>query len=174
MTIEKTKPELKEDTIDLFKKTPEPGYRGRPGDKKIVSRNGSFVKERTRAEYDRLWKRFEKHHAREYCEKMGYSLQDIERIGRDKFIDAHDWRKVTDIEKWKTDMINIVICAHCNSEFTTYQIDTAICGNCKKHYDMVRFAEFCEANEKDSPGISPGIRTAFVFNDVFREKFLKQ
>jgi Zn ribbon nucleic-acid-binding protein len=150
------------------------GYLGKLGDAGITKKNGMIIHRRTSSDYRKLWDWFMKNEADNYCATMGYSVEVIKMIGYKKFIDIHDWSTIEDIKKWKTDAVHIIPCIHCGAEFTTYEMDLGLCDHCKPHYNLKRFGEMCAANEEVEPGISYGLRTAFVYRPEFREMYLKK
>lgn len=138
---------------------------------KFINIDGNIVKKKSQKSYDKLYTEFKKNHAEEYCETLGMSLEDIERIGYKKFIDAHDWRKISDISKWRTDAVHIIVCQSCKNEFATYELDLGLCKKCKPFFDLSLFADHCNLSEKESRGSSYGLRAAFVYQGEFRENY---
>lgn len=150
------------------------GYLGKNGDKDIVKKNGMLLHKRTRKDYNEIWNYFLEKEAEEYCEKLGYSIKTIEKIGYKKFIDANDWRDINDISKWKTDRVHIIPCIHCKNEFTTFELDLGLCKSCTSNYDLKSFSEKINEAEKNDAGSSFNLITNFVYNDMFRNTFLKK
>lgn len=157
--------------VDVVPKAP--GYLGKLGDKGILIKAGKVVHKRTAKEYKTLWKYFLENEASDYFNTMGYTQKIVEKIGYHKFIDAHDWTSINDIQKWRTDVVHIIPCAHCGKEFATYELDLGLCDACKELYDLKRFHETCLANEAQEPGISYGLRAAFAFDETFRGFYIR-
>jgi predicted metal-dependent phosphoesterase TrpH len=153
---------------------PKPaGYLGKLGGKGIIEKDGMILHNRANSDYDELFHYFLKNEAEDYFREMGYSKEDVIRIGYKNFIDAHDWSTIEDIKKWRTDAVHIIPCVHCKKEFATYELDFGLCKKCTNLYDMQKFAKTCAANEAKDPGISYGMRAAFAFHKSFRECYLK-
>ncbi|MDF2841728.1 MAG: hypothetical protein K0R00_154 [Herbinix sp.] len=148
------------------------GHLGKLGEKDIIKKGNLVIHKRNNSSYRKLWAYFLDSEGDEYFKTMGYTKEDIIRIGYKKFIDAHDWMTIEDIKKWKTDAVHIIPCVHCGDEFVTYELDMGLCDECKKFYDMERFALTCQLNELQEPGISFAIITGFVYDNLFRETFL--
>jgi hypothetical protein len=136
-----------------------------------IKKDGKVLRKRTRKDYDRLWLLFKTTQLKDFQETMKYGEGQIKKIGIKKFINTMDWYFDNDVSKWKTDVIHIIPCVHCGLEFTTYENDLGLCPKCKSAYDLERFAQTCTTNEVEQPGISYGLRVAFVYDAEFRNNY---
>lgn len=117
-----------------------------------------------------------KEHAKEFEERMGYGLEDIERIGVDKFIKSMDWTRREQVLSWKTDKAHIIPCIECNSEFAVFEIDFGLCKECQKKYDLREIQKFLEISSKTKSYDEYTLDIASIMqSQYFREQhFLKK
>ena len=128
----------------------------------------------SKEEYSKIWNSFNETEKDDFRAKMGYGKRTIKRIGRKQFIDFMGFRNEADVTRWRTDTVHVIPCTHCNSAFTTFELDYGLCPNCKQAYDMNRFFETCSANEKVDPGSASALRVMFAYDGSFRRKYLKK
>lgn len=121
--------------------------------------------------YDEVWAEFTKEeYADDFKAYMGYGIDEILKIGKEKFLKAVDWSiKHVKNYQWRKDAVKVIICGECKNEFTTYQMDFGLCDTCKKEFDMERFYSSLEAMEKANPGSSPAEAMMFTFYEDYRE-----
>lgn len=100
---------------------------------------GKLIHKRTAQQTLHLWNVFKDKYADTYCMEMGYSVEDIERIGIDKFFDMWDWVTEDDIESYKTSYLKVVICVHCKNEFAIYN-HLSLCNQCVNLYSESKVA----------------------------------
>lgn len=139
----------------------------------IKSKDGIKTKKRTDKQYNKIWSDFIKNHAQEFTKYMGYGVKEISKIGFKEFIDFIDWRDSSDIPRYKYDRIKVIPCQHCNSHFTTFQIDMGLCDKCKGEFDLDKFSEVCIASEEKDPGSSNGLIVMFAYFEDFRNIYKK-
>lgn len=109
-----------------------------------------------------IWDEFKTHYSNDFEDYMGYGVEEIERIGIDKFLTAMDWRSIDDVPKYKTDAIKVILCCDCGNEFATYQLDYGLCDKCKPKYDLESFEKALKAAEKENEGSSYDLIVLFI------------
>lgn len=57
----------------------------------------------------------------------------LKQSGKKKFIDAFDWCNATDVTKFKTDVIHIVVCVHCHNDFGDVEQNYGLCPTVKSY-----------------------------------------
>ena len=67
---------------------------------------------------------------------MGYGVDDIKRIGIEKFIDAFDWINAAQVNSFRTDIIHIVPCVECDANFAEVEHSFGLCETCQQLYDL--------------------------------------
>ncbi|MEG0728184.1 MAG: hypothetical protein RR420_01040 [Anaerovoracaceae bacterium] len=82
-----------------------------------------------------IWDAFLATEKDDFLKSMGYGVNEINKIGINKFIKCMGWIDPNQVKSWRTDKIHIMPCPHCNNEFVVYVLDV-LCKHCKKHYDM--------------------------------------
>ena len=88
-------------------------------------------------DYNFIWAKFLKTQEREFAKEIGYGRKEIERIGVKKFIDRMGWETESDVDKWRTDALALVVCPHCKNDFAALDIyGGGLCKECWKQYDM--------------------------------------
>lgn len=142
-------------------------------DKNFKSVDGIITKKRKQKDYEEIWNCFISEHLSDFTNHMGYGVDKILEIGMKKFIDYMDWRAIEDISSYRTDAVKVIPCAHCQSEFTTYQLDLGLCDKCKDKYELDKFNEICVATDEKNPGDSTGLVIMFVYFKEFRNLFNK-
>ena len=118
-----------------------------------------------------IWSEFKENSSEEFEKTLGYGVKIIKKIGVRKFIEFQGWRNKSDVNKWKTDIAHVIPCENCRHEFTTFELDYALCPKCSKLFDIKRLEETMTANEKVDPGAASSLRTMFAYNNYFREMY---
>lgn len=134
-------------------------------------RDGKLCKKRTEEEYKELFEYFKENIASEYCENLGYTLEDIEKIGYKKFLDTVDYSSKEEMDNWKNDVGHAIVCPHCKDDFSIFEIQFGLCNSCVKHYDFRKIVEFMHST--NSTLEQAELYIEFVYNDDLREKFIK-
>ncbi len=136
----------------------------------IITVDGKKIRKRSHDDVERLWSIFKKNTAEQFKAYMGYGVEEIEKIGIEKFLEAQDWYYDTDINSYKRDIDKVVICPVCKNEFCLFPTEYGVCNNCQKDYDMNRF-------ESSLSSISPGsimdVLTLFAFDEDVRNSLKK-
>ena len=106
----------------------------------------------------------------------GYAVDEIEAIGRDKFIQAMDWTNVSQVMSWKTDAMHNIICPECRSNFGILELDAGLCKDCVDSFYAEFIADFdsmymVEVDDGSNP-IS-AVANFILFED-FRKLFRKE
>lgn len=135
--------------------------------------DGYKTRKRTNKEYNQIWKIFKENYADEFEKYMGYGVAKIEKIGIKEFVDFMDWSSSEDILTYKTDRVKVIPCVHCDTHFTTFQIDLGLCHRCKDKFDLEQFGEMCSASEASNPGSSSGLQIMFCYIEDFRNLYKK-
>jgi len=133
--------------------------------------NGNKLIRREKKDYDRLWRHFTKHEAKEYEEYTGYSIEDIKKVGIRKFIDANDWFYNSDIKKYKTDINKVVICPECKKEFATFPDGLGLCTKCIEMFDLDKFDAAVASTDTDIGKMD--MTVLFAFDAEVRNTFKK-
>lgn len=120
-----------------------------------------------------IWDEFKTRYSNDFEDYMGYGVEEIERIGINKFLTAMDWRSIDDVPKYKTDAIKVIPCCDCGNEFATYQLDYGLCDKCKPKYDLESFENALGAAEKENEGSSYDLIVLFI-NFGMRNFYAKQ
>jgi hypothetical protein len=128
----------------------------------------------SKEEYNEIWDAFAETEAEDFKTQMGYGKVTIKKIGLKAFIDFMGWRNIKDVSLWRSNAVHVIPCMHCKSAFTTFEIDYGLCPQCKQQYDMQRFFEMCAANEKVEPGSASALRIMFVYDNEFKNNYLKK
>lgn len=126
-------------------------------------------------DFDKVWKFFsENEYAKEFKSYMGYGVEEIEKVGVEKFLKAVDW-SIDNVKnhQWTRDAVKVLICGECKNEFTTFQLDYGLCDNCKPKFDIARFEKSLSALEKKIPGSSEQEIMLFTFFEEYRECYKK-
>lgn len=89
-----------------------------------------------------IWKEFCQKELNDFEQYMGYTKENIKKIGVNKFIKAMGLRDVNDVNKWRTDRVHIVPCCCCRKEFALFELDFGICPKCLKSFDTSRLNNF--------------------------------
>lgn len=141
---------------------------------KVKKIDGIVTKERTDEDYNLIWNYFYDYYRQSFESYMGYGVNEIQKIGVNKFIDYIDWRCTEDVDNYKNDRIKVIPCVHCKSEFTTFQMDLGLCEKCKDKYKLEKFDDMCAASEEKDPGSSAGLVMLFTYFEDFRNMFNKE
>jgi len=158
----------------------------KPVDDSLIRVGNKIIHRRTEEEYETIWNSFLINAGDEFAEYMGYSIEDIERIGKNAFIDAFDWRLPTEVLSFKTDKIHIIPCVHCNNAFSDIEESFGLCESCKPLYDLNYFEKVIDEADKEvsrqflaanpDAKVIPSTKTEgiseFLYNKEFRDKFL--
>lgn len=142
------------------------------GVESIVSIENIKTRKRTNKEYDAVWESFLKVEP-EFAKYMGYGEDQIKSVGIKKFIDFMDWSLPSDVSRYKTDAVKVIVCQNCKKQFTTFQLDFGLCDKCKDDFDMDSFSKACELEERFNSGTSAGLIMMFTYLSDFRELYRK-
>lgn len=113
---------------------------------------------------------------------MGYSIQDIKRIGIKEFISTMGWTSKDEVGSYRTDKIKVIICRNCHKHFTTLQMDYGLCENCKddfalKYFDRLIEAECGLVSKNGFRGYEDSVANMeinyFAYSDEYRNMFKK-
>lgn len=133
-------------------------------------RNNTKLRVRTLEDYERLWNRFVQDYKDDYESYIGTKVEDIERIGVQKFIDVNDWYFDEEIPQYRTDIHKIIVCRECGDEFAVFPRDYGLCQECMKKFNI-------EALEGYLASLNDEIRqmdfiTLFAFDKQIKDMFL--
>ncbi len=125
--------------------------------------------------YRRLWKHFLEHEAKDFEEVRKLTVAEIKRIGTKKFVRANDWRTIDDVQKWRTDIYDVIPCPHCYKDFGILDSHLGLCPKCYVKFDMKRFYEDVEKVETKSKTteVAGKMMVLFLGSKQFRDSYLK-
>lgn len=125
--------------------------------------------------YRKLWKHFLEHEATEFEEVRKLTVAEIKRIGFKKFIRANDWRTIDDVQKWRTDVYDVIPCPHCYKDFGILDSHLGLCPKCYAKFDMKRFYDDVGKVETKSKAteVAGKMMMLFLGSKQFRDSYLK-
>ena len=128
--------------------------------------------------YRKLWQYFLEHEAKEFEEVRKLTVAEIKRIGFKKFVKANDWHTIDDVQKWKTDVYDVIPCPHCYRDFGILDSHLGLCSKCYSKFDMKRFyTDVDKVGTKSSaianPEVAGKMMMLFLGSKPFRESYLK-
>lgn len=98
----------------------------------------------TKKQITEIMKEFVANHAAKFFEKHPFTMEDVVRIGTDRFVYLLGWRKPKHVESWKDNKVRVGVCCHCNEQFIAmmYQTNHGLCTNCRPSYSVKAIHKF--------------------------------
>lgn len=93
----------------------------------------------------RIWERFMKDEYRGFLNAhTNLTMEEIIKIGIDKFVISLGWRKPSDIPSWHNNKLRIGVCCSCRDQFIPMmlQYNYGLCGQCKPLYSGTAIRNF--------------------------------
>lgn len=94
-----------------------------------------------------IWKRFLEEERRDFIIKHNtISMDDIVRIGIDKFFMTLGWNTPAQVHSWRNNVVRIGICPDCDDQFIPlmFQTNQGLCNNCRPKYSTKAIRRFIE------------------------------
>ena len=123
-----------------------------------------------------IWKHFLLNEEKDFAEQMGYGKKEIKKIGFRKFLKAFDWTSLQHVGKWRTNVLNIIICPECKNEFGVLDDYLGLCDSCKKKFNIDKFYEEVDAvvaTPENKSSLRHRAVSMFLLDEKFRSLFLK-
>lgn len=129
----------------------------------------------------RIFEAFLKTERIDYFKAHSFTVEDIVRIGIDKFVVANGWTQPRDVKTWRNNIVRIGVCPHCKDQFATliYEANHGLCRNCVPEYSseaiqgfLIREAQ-TDAYLEHHASLAVNFYMLFANDKPFRELFLK-
>jgi hypothetical protein len=150
-----------------------------------------ILHKRKESDYELIYSKFLSEEVNEFKEAKGFGVEEIEKIGVKKFIDANDWRSEEDVKKWQTDPVGVIVCLHCENDFAPLDMIGrlecyGVCSKCAKLFDLERInviATFESSKDLYDDIADPSLRflagrirvmEQFVVDKDFRDHLLRK
>ncbi len=122
----------------------------------------------------KIWNAFiESGEAADFEKEKKVEIFRIKRIGYKKFIKAMGWESVDDISRWRTNVIDVVPCVHCNKDFGTLDDHVGLCDTCFKKFDFRGYYELMANTCGNDPAKIGKMIYLFMVDKDFRKRFIK-
>lgn len=129
----------------------------------------------------RVFEAFLKNERINYFMAHDFSVEDIVRIGIDKFVVANGWTQPRDASSWRGNVVRIGVCPHCKDQFVTkiYEANHGLCRNCVPLFSSKAIQGFLtkEAQSEDyqdnHASLAVNFYLLFDHDEAFRNLFLK-
>ena len=91
-----------------------------------------------------IWKEFMKDYRDFFHAHTNMTMEDLLRVGVDKFIYVMGWQQPSDAKKWRNNKIRVGICCHCRDQFIPmiFQSNHGLCANCRGSYSTKAMRNF--------------------------------
>lgn len=140
----------------------------KPGQKYQETNDLSEICQTLRNLHDDEWAIFKK--------AFGYSLQEIEAIGVEKFVKALGWTNRFQVASWKSDKMHFLICPNCKDDFGIWEMHSGLCNTCKPLFftDLISAAD-CQVPINVEDAEKPmSSKFLFLIDPLVREMFKKK
>jgi hypothetical protein len=128
------------------------------------------------------WEKFMKKEYRGFLNAhVNLSLEQIMKIGIDKFIYIMGWEKPSDVSSWHNNKLRVGACCHCQDQFIPmiFQHNHGLCSNCRPFYSAKAIRSFAIHQLNDSQryhkaqnDLLMDFYILFYHDKKFRELFL--
>lgn len=130
-----------------------------------------------------IWERFMKTEYRGFLNAhLNLTLEDIMKVGIDKFVYVMGWTKPNDVPSWHNNRLRVGICCHCRDQFIPMilQQNQGLCVNCRSFYSLkaIRNFNIHQLNvsgryQEASSDLLMDFYIMFYMDEKFRKLFLK-
>lgn len=161
-----------EDMTEEEMKVRYAGMYGKIGDKAIP-------KQRLK----RIWEEFLHTERRDFIIKHNtISVDDIIRIGIDKFVQTLGWKVRSDVSSWRRNVVRVGICPECDDQFIPlmFQTNQGLCNHCRPNFSIKAIKRFIEyvvtVNDRYQHAHHDALMDFYIMfhNDAnFRKLFIK-
>lgn len=129
----------------------------------------------------RVFNAFLKTERIDYFKAHDFSVEDIVRIGIDKFVVANGWMQPGDAKTWRNNIVRIGVCPHCQDQFATkiYEANHGLCRSCVPLFSSKAIQGFlikeAQTETYTEDHASLAVNFYMIFSNVkpFRNLFLK-
>lgn len=131
----------------------------------------------------RIWKKFMVEERRDYILRHNtLSMDDLVRIGIDKFIMTNGWKKPSDVSSWRNNVVRIGVCPDCKDQFVPlmFQTNHGLCKTCRVQYNTKAIRKFITnvlaTNDRYLNAMDDALMDFYIMfysDDEFRHLFKK-
>lgn len=142
------------------------------------------VQQPSHATLRRIWKKFVMEERRDYIlRQTTVSMDDIMRIGIDKFVVANGWESAKDVSSWRSNSVRMGICSECKDQFLPlmFQFNHGLCKGCRPAYDVTAMQNYLTkvlaTNERYVGAMDDAMMDFYIMfyvDEMFRNLFKKE
>lgn len=129
------------------------------------------------------WERFMEREYRAFLNAhLNLTLEDIIKVGIDKFVYVMGWKRPSDVSSWHNNRVRVGTCCHCKDQFIPMMLqhNHGLCANCRPAYSPKAIHNFAVYQVKNSQRYQEASQDLlmdfyimFYMDEKFRNLFLK-
>lgn len=73
-------------------------------------------------------------------------MDQIVKIGFDKFVLTNGWNRSSDVKKWRNNKLRIGVCPHCQDQFVplVFQVNYGLCSGCRPDFSLKSIRKYID------------------------------